>query len=85
MDNLEHTLLQVQEDAAEVLDLHMGGLYHIATERVSEDTGKRVCFTIIHIRHLINRLSIASAFFGFLASFMLPANMPVQLFLFVSV
>ena len=43
MGYYEHTLFEVQEDAAKVLDMFVGRLRHTATERISQNIGKCVC------------------------------------------
>ena len=76
-------LSKVEKDLAQVLDRVLGCLCHSVAQCVAKGARKCVC-TFQTDSYTIELILDYSAFFAFLASFMIPANLPVQLFLFVS-
>ena len=84
MDRVEPPVSSKSEEVAAMLDRFLGGLYHHSTQCLTQSPRKCVRATTVTIA-LSEKLISSSAFFALLASVMIPANLPVQLFLFVSI
>ena len=70
----------------EMLDCILGRVRDLAPQQVPKRSRKRVQYTSNWLKHRpLTLYPLRSAFFALLASLMLPPNMPVQLFIFVSV
>jgi hypothetical protein len=73
------------KDLVSLLGSLLGGLHHPSSPRISQCLRKRVRRVVLFGGHsMLTMTGVGSAFFSLLASMMIPANLPVQLFIFVS-
>lgn len=84
MDLVEPEVAEEPEDAYQVLGRVLGRIRPFAAPCISEDTRKHVRLDCLRNGHLSLRGGSRRAFFTILASLMVPPNMPLQLFIFVS-
>ena len=84
MDLVEPKVAEELEDAYQVLGRVLGRIRPPPTPCISEDTRKHVRLDFLPNDHASLREGSRRAFFTILASLMVPPNMPLQLFIFVS-